>query len=84
MCKFDVSFSATADEVVSKAKSMIEESGGRFEGNVGQGRYTVKLPMGSVEGAYSVTGGILSFHITKKPMIMPCAVIETFLRSRLS
>lgn len=84
MCKFDVAFSASADDIVSKAQSMIEDSGGRFEGDVSQGRYTVKLPMGSVEGAYTVSGGKLSFHITKKPMVMPCAVIETFLRSRLS
>jgi len=84
MCKFDVNFSHSADEVVSKAKAMIEESGGRFDGDVTQGRYTVKLPMGSVEGAYTVSSGKLSFNITKKPMVMPCAIIETFLRSRLS
>jgi hypothetical protein len=84
MCKFDVSFSHSAEEIVSKAKSMIVDSGGRFEGDVTQGRYTVKLPMGSVEGAYTVSGDKLSFNITKKPMVVPCAVIETFLRSRLS
>lgn len=84
MCKFDIATSATADQVVDKARELITGSGGTFDGNPVQGNYTVKLPLGSVQGTYTINGSTVAFHITKKPMVMPCSAIQLFLESKLA
>jgi hypothetical protein len=83
MCSFAIAYSGSAEELVAKARSMIEDAGGAFSGDTERGNYTVKLPLGEVRGEYRVEPGGLAFQITKKPMMVPCAAIETFLRSKL-
>ncbi|MGF1508645.1 MAG: hypothetical protein ACFB9M_03985 [Myxococcota bacterium] len=84
MCRFEVEFGGTAEQIVSKAQQLIEKAGGNFEGNAGNGRYVVKLPLGQVSGEYVVSGSSIGFNITKKPMMVPCSVIETYLRGKIS
>jgi hypothetical protein len=84
MCSFSINYSGAARDVVSKARSMIEDAGGSFSGDEIKGLYTVKLPLGDVQGEYTVETGRLAFKITKKPMLVPCAAIETYLRSKIS
>lgn len=84
MCSFGIAYAGSADELVTKAKSMIEGAGGSFSGNTENGSYTVRLPLGEVRGDYRVEPGRLAFQITKKPMMVPCAAIETFLKSKLA
>jgi hypothetical protein len=84
MCSFSIGFSGEASDVVAKASSMIRDAGGSFSGDEGRGTYTVKLPLGEVRGEYTVEPGRLAFQITKKPMMVPCAAIESFLRAKIS
>jgi len=83
MCSFGIDFAGSPEELVSKARSMIEDAGGAFSGDTNVGNYTVKLPLGEVRGDYRVEPGKLAFQITKKPMMVPCSAIESFLRSKL-
>lgn len=81
-CTFDIDLPGSADEIVGKARSMIENAGGSFSGDASQGDYRLKLPIGSVEGTYTILGSSIRFDITKKPMLVPCGTIESFLRER--
>lgn len=82
-CTFTIDLSRSPEDIVEKAKQMIEENGGSFAGDVIKGGYRVKLPIGSVEGNYTIEGSSIRFDITKKPMLVPCGAIESFLRDRL-
>lgn len=82
-CKFEVDVSGTPEVIVDKAQKMIIDAGGSFSGDTAEGNYKVKLPVGSVEGKYTVSGSKIGFEITKKPMLVPCSAIESFLRDRL-
>lgn len=83
MCSFGIAYSGSSDQLVTKARSMIEGAGGSFSGDADRGSYTVKLPLGEVKGEYRVEPGRLAFNITKKPMMVPCAAIESFLKGKL-
>lgn len=83
MCSFGIAFAGSADELVTKARSMIQDAGGSFAGDTQRGDYTVKLPLGEIRGEYRVEPGKLAFQINKKPMMVPCAAIESFLRAKL-
>lgn len=83
MCTFDIAYSGSPDDLVSRARSMVEDAGGQFAGDASSGQYTVKLPLGEVRGEYRVRSGGLEFEITKKPMMVPCRAIESFLRDKL-
>lgn len=83
MCSFGIAFSGSAEDLVTRARSMIEDAGGSFSGDTEQGRYTVKLPLGEVRGHYRVEPNRLAFQIDKKPIMVPCSAIESFLRGKL-
>ncbi len=83
MCTFVINYGGTPAELVETAKGMIEEAGGTFDGGEERGRYTVNLALGQVHGEYDLQPGAASFRITKKPMLVPCAAIEAFLRAKI-
>ena len=82
-CTFDIDLPGSADDIVQRAQKMVEDAGGEFAGNTDGGNYKLKLPVGSVEGNYVIEGGHVRFDITKKPMLVPCSAIESFLRDKL-
>lgn len=76
--------SGTAENLVQQAKKMIEDANGAFDGDTATGTYKVKLPVGgAIEGKYDVDGSAVTFSITKKPMLVPCSTIESFLKGQL-
>jgi hypothetical protein len=83
-CTFDIELSGSAPEIVQKAQEMVTEAGGTFSGDTSSGSYQLKIPVGSIEGTYSLSGSTIRFDITKKPMLVPCGTIESFLRERLA
>ena len=83
-CTFTIELSGTADDLVRKAKQMIESANGTLSGDTSSGSYNVKIPVaGSIEGHYTIRGSSIAFEITKKPMLVPCSTIEHFLREQL-
>jgi hypothetical protein len=83
MCTFEVNVNGSADAVVEKARGLIQEAGGTFDGGQETGQYSLKLPLGQVLGTYFVQGNTIGFRIDKKPMLLPCSAIESYLRSRI-
>lgn len=81
-CTFNIELPGTAEAVVQKAQSLIEQAGGSFSGSTSDGSYVVKLAVGSVQGTYTIDGSAIRFDITKKPMLVPCGTIERFIRDR--
>ncbi|NJK89119.1 MAG: hypothetical protein HC923_06740 [Myxococcales bacterium] len=84
MCRFSIAYGGSPDELVQKARTMVQKAGGTFDGSTDRGSYAVKLPLGQIQGNYTIDAGSLAFEITKKPMMVPCGAIEGYLKSRLS
>ncbi len=82
-CEFKVPFSGNADEILKKAKELVESQGGSFQGDTFMGEFSVAVFGNRVAGAYAVEGNILQMEITEKPMMVPCNMIESFLVSKL-
>lgn len=70
---------------VARAKREAEKFHSRFEGDAEKGEYTLRTPLGTIEGTYSVTDSIACFLVEKKSSLIPCGLIERvldqFLRS---
>jgi hypothetical protein len=82
-CSFDLTFSEEAAAVVQKFQNRITGAGGTFTGNEGNGVFTVKTPVGAVEGNYTVAGSVITINIVDKPMFLGCGMIEEFIRKEL-
>ncbi len=79
-CEFEVPFSGDVQSVIDGAKSAVEKAGGKFGGDASTGKFNVPKP--AVEGSYRITGSSMSITITKKPMIVPCGVIESYIKEK--
>lgn len=82
-CSFDLNFSEEAAALVQKFQNRITTAGGTFTGNDGNGVFTVKTPVGAVEGNYTVAGNVITINIVDKPMFLGCDMIEGFIRKEL-
>lgn len=66
-------------DTLRRAKLEAEKFKSRFDGDVEKGDYTLRTPVGTIEGTYSVTGNTVCFLIEDKPRIVPCGLIERVL-----
>ena len=82
-CSFTFNLELNPAEVVEKVKSKIESEGGTFAGDSNKGNFNLPTPVGAIEGNYSVDNNQLKIDITKKPMMLPCSMIESELNKRL-
>jgi hypothetical protein len=82
-CSFNFNIESNPAEIVNNVKLKVENEGGRFTGDENGGNFNLPTPVGSVEGNYSVIGHELKIDITKKPMMLPCSMIESELEKRL-
>jgi hypothetical protein len=79
-CEFAVNFEGDAASVVSGAKAAVEKTGGKLAGDEIKGQFSVPKP--AIEGSYRISGSAMHITIDKKPMIVPCGIIESFIRER--
>jgi hypothetical protein len=82
-CSFKFNIESNPAEIINNVKSKIEKEGGSFTGNENEGNFNLPTPVGAIEGNYSVNDNELKIDITKKPMILPCSMIESELEKRL-
>lgn len=82
-CSFDLNFSEEAPAVVQKFQNRVTGAGGTFTGNESNGVFTVKTPLGAVEGDYTVAGNVITINIGEKPMFLGCGMIEEFIRKEI-
>lgn len=83
-CNFSIPFSKPAEEILSKAKATIESQNGIFTGNQNAGNFDVSVLGNTVKGTYKVEGNNLQIEITEKPFLVPCSMIESFLKNQLN
>ncbi len=82
-CSFKFYIDSNPAEIVNNVKLKIENEGGSFTGDENEGNFNLPTPVGSIEGNYSVSDNELKIDITKKPMMLPCSMIESELKKRL-
>ena len=82
-CSFKFNIESNPAEIINKVKIQIEKEGGSFTGNESEGNFNLPTPVGTIEGNYSVIDNELKIDITKKPMMLPCSMIESELEKRL-
>ena len=83
-CNFTIPFTKPVDEILAKAKSTVESQGGNFTGNTSSGNFDVSVFGNTVVGAYTVEGQELQIDIIEKPFLVPCSMIESFLKGQLN
>ena len=81
-CKFSIPVTTSPEAMLEKAKKTVQSQGGEFNGDTNSGSFSVKV-MGNIEGSYVVAGNELLITIENKPMFIPCATIESFLKSQI-
>ena len=82
-CSFKFNIDSNPAEIINKVKSKIENEGGSFTGDESEGNFNLPTPVGAIEGNYSVIDNELKIDITKKPVMLPCSMIESELEKRL-
>jgi hypothetical protein len=82
-CTFKFNIESNPAEIINKVKLKIENEGGSFTGNEKDGNFNLPTPVGTIEGNYLVSDNELKIDITKKPMMLPCSMIESELEKRL-
>jgi hypothetical protein len=83
-CSFTVNFTKPVNEILEKAKETVQSQEGNFEGNDTEGRFDVTVFGNTIVGNYIVNGNELTIHISDKPFMVPCSMIESFLTSKLN
>jgi hypothetical protein len=82
-CRFSITFTGDPTEIVNKTKEGITKAGGKFEGDIKGGSVVMPSPVGDIEGNYTVEGQNLEIEIVKKPVFVPCSLIESELKKRI-
>jgi hypothetical protein len=82
-CSFKFNLELNPAEIINNVKLKVENDGGSFKGNEREGNFNLPTPVGEIEGNYSITDNALKIDITKKPMMLPCSLIESELEKRL-
>jgi hypothetical protein len=82
-CNFSIAFAGNAADLVTKTRESITKAGGKFDGDATGGSVFMATPVGDVEGSYTIAGQNLDIEITKKPMFVPCNLIESELKKRI-
>ena len=82
-CTFKFNIDSNPAGIIDKVKTKIENEGGSFTGDEHKGNFNLPTPVGAIEGNYWVNDNELKIDITKKPMMLPCSMIEAELEKRL-
>ena len=82
-CNFTIPISGAPDQVLNRAKAAIEKQGGTFSGDAGSGTFSLNV-FGNISGSYTVSGSQLNVVIEEKPIMIPCAAIESALKNQMA
>ena len=82
-CRFTIPFAGNANDVLSKAKTAIQNHGGTLTGDNSGGDFDVSVFGNAIKGTYSIAGSDLDIVIESKPFLIPCSSIESFLKNKI-
>lgn len=83
-CNFNISFTSPAQEVYEKAKKTVESQGGTFTGDLNAGNFSISVFGNDISGSYTVEGNNMNILIEEKPFLVPCSMIESFLKMNIA
>ena len=77
MCEFEIGFQGCPAAVLKRTKETIEGDGGSFNADDSRVLFSVRTPVGRVNGTCEWAGpATIGVTITKKPFLVPCSVIK--------
>jgi hypothetical protein len=82
-CNFSIPFTGSTTDVLTRAKSAVQNQGGAFRGDDNTGVFQVSVLGSMIKGSYVVEGQELNITIDSKPFLIPCNTIEGFLRNQI-
>jgi hypothetical protein len=82
-CTFTITFEGSADSIVEKVQTKIEENNGTFTGDTLSGSFSIPIPLDHIDGSYSTSGQQMTVVISHKPLIIGCGRIQTFVEQNL-
>ena len=75
MCTFKIRFQGNPVAVMERAKEVIEGDGGSFSVSDSSVVFSVRTPVGHVDGTCVWTdASTIGVTITRKPFLVPCSV----------
>lgn len=83
-CNISIPFAGSAEDILNKAKKFIESQSGNLTGNTLSGDFDLSVFGNSIIGSYTTEGQTLHLVITDKPFMVPCSMIESMLKQKLS
>lgn len=83
-CNFTIPFTKSVTDILEKAKKTVEAQNGNFTGDETKGNFDVSIFGNTVVGSYEVFDQSLNIDIIEKPFLVPCNMIENFLKSQLN
>ena len=83
-CNFTIPFSGSAEEILEKASTTVKSQGGIFTGDTSSGNFDISVFGNTIIGTYNVINNDLNIVIDSKPFMVPCSMIEVFLKSKIS
>ena len=83
MCQFSNPFSGTSDDFFNRIKEKIEDAHGTISENAASGNFRVPVPLGHIDGNYTINNGTIDITITHLPRLISCDQIRQFVQEEL-
>jgi hypothetical protein len=75
--RFEFKLQRAAEEIIAEAQAAARDKGVKFDGDSQRGQFSGH----GIEGSYWIVDDILSIHVSRKPLMIPWAMIESAIRS---
>ena len=82
-CNFTINLSGSATDLVQSIEAKIVKQGGTFSGDATGGSFGVSLFGSTISGSYNISGQQMIVIIDKKPFLISCNQIQSYLESNL-
>ena len=83
-CTFSVNYNGNIKSLLEMGRREALAFNGYLNGDTQSGVFLVNALGGTFSGNYEVFNNTIKFNLERKPFVIPCAVIESFLKSNIS
>lgn len=85
-CTFSIAIAegAPLEPLYEKARQALESQGGTFSGDMNGGSFHVSMFGNNISGSFKVENNELNVVVDEKPFMVPCSMIESYLKNKLS
>lgn len=79
-CNFELPFTSDINELLTLAREQAAKHEAEFSGDANQGDFQIDSKFGKFSGSYTISGQTIFLEL-KKPMMLPCSMIEPVLKN---